>query len=228
VPTVAEVCRRSGVSPDRIEIDLPLDELAMDVGPGAVKKTRLEGKERLRLSDVASYRRLQEHVSEEIIWPEKYRWNLVPDARSSGILFFGPPGCGKSRLARAIAGELDQEVWLLGPADLRGPYIGWAQIMIREQFDWVTEDERRMLVIDELDAMAHSRRDPGGGIHTDEQAKELRKSYRAGNAAAVAEVERFERSPEHVPTWSTRVSPSSATARSIAPCCVAMRIWPAS
>ena len=38
-------------------------------------------------------------------------------------------------LARAIAGELEQEVRLLSPSDLRGAYLGWGQILIREQFD---------------------------------------------------------------------------------------------
>ena len=60
-------------------------------------------------------------------------------SRSAGILFFGPPGCGKTRWAQAIAGELEQEVRLLGPSDLRGPFIGWGQIQIREQFDWLAE-----------------------------------------------------------------------------------------
>jgi len=74
-----------------------------------------------------------------IIWPEKNRPRNRSQSRSSGILFFGPPGCGKSRLARAIAGELDQEPRLLSPSDLRGAYLGWGQILVREHFDWVAE-----------------------------------------------------------------------------------------
>src|SRR5206468_3774628 len=64
---------------------------------------------------------------------------------------------------------LDQEVRLLSPSDLRGAYIGWGQILIREQFDWVAENDRRMLVIDELDAVAHSRQ-MHADMHTDEKA----------------------------------------------------------
>ncbi len=84
------------------------------------------------------------------------------------MLFFGPPGCGKSRWARAIAGELEQEVRLLAPSDLRGPYIGWGQIMIREQFDWLAENDKRMLIIDELDAVARSRHETQ--MHSDDKA----------------------------------------------------------
>ena len=68
----------------------------------------------------------------------------------------------------AIAGELEQEVRLLVPSDLRGPYIGWGQIMIREQFDWLAENDRRMLIIDELDAVARSRHE--SQMHTDDKA----------------------------------------------------------
>jgi SpoVK/Ycf46/Vps4 family AAA+-type ATPase len=65
-------------------------------------------------------------------------------------------------------GELEQEVRLLGPSDMRSPFVGWGQIKIREQFDWLAERESRMLVIDELDGVAHSRHERQ--MHTDDKA----------------------------------------------------------
>jgi ATP-dependent 26S proteasome regulatory subunit len=100
-----------------------------------------------RLDDVAGYAEVKRQIDERIIWPERNRRFLHPTSRSSGVLLFGPPGCGKSRWARAIAGELEQEVRLLVPSDLTGPYIGRGQIMIREQFDWLAENDKRMLII---------------------------------------------------------------------------------
>ncbi len=122
----------------------------------------------IRLPDVAGYEDVRRQIDDRIIWPEKHRQILHPTSRSSGVLFFGPPGCGKSRWARAIAGELEQEVRLLGPSDLIGAYIGWGQIMIREQFDWLAENDKRMLIIDELDAVARSRRETQ--MHADEKS----------------------------------------------------------
>jgi MoxR-like ATPase len=133
-----------------------------------IDKESKPAEQAIRLADIAGYASAKERIERSILWPERHRGLMRGLSRASGILFFGPPGCGKSRLARAIAGELEQEVRLLGPSDLRGPYIGWGQLMIREQFDWVAEREKRMLVIDELDAVARSRRT--GQMHDDERA----------------------------------------------------------
>ncbi|MCP3061692.1 AAA family ATPase [Myxococcus sp. K38C18041901] len=124
--------------------------------------------ETLKLKDIAGYAELRQRIEEQVIWPERHsRW-LRGLSRSPGILFFGPPGCGKTRMARAIAGELDQEVRLLAPSDLRGEYIGWGQIRVREQFNWLAERDRRMLVIDEFDSIARSRQ--VGQMHSDEKS----------------------------------------------------------
>jgi hypothetical protein len=122
----------------------------------------------IKLQDVVGYEKVRSWIDDGIIWTEKHRRVLRPTSRSSGVLFFGPPGCGKSRWARAIAGELQQEVRLLAPSDLRGIYVGWGQIMIREQFDWLAENDKRMLIIDELDAVARSRQELQ--MHSDEKA----------------------------------------------------------
>ncbi len=146
-------------------------------GAGAMRPEESEGpaetaadlaESPLKLDDVAGYADIRGQIKDLIIWPERHRAKLRGLSRSSGILFFGPPGCGKTRWARAIAGELEQEVRLLGPSDLRGPFIGWGQVKIREQFDWLAEGESRMLIIDELDGVAHSRRERQ--MHTDDKA----------------------------------------------------------
>ncbi|HUY31220.1 MAG TPA: AAA family ATPase [Pirellulales bacterium] len=148
----------------------PPDDLPGPAGSGIDPPTVIAPVDpRIKLAQVAGYKTVRKQIADDIIWPETHRRAIRRSSRCSGILFFGPPGCGKSLLARAIAGELDHDVRLLSPSDLRGVYIGWGQIMIREQFDWVAENERRMLVIDELDAVARSRREQFD-MHSDEKA----------------------------------------------------------
>jgi SpoVK/Ycf46/Vps4 family AAA+-type ATPase len=63
---------------------------------------------------------------------------------------------------------LAQEVRLLAPSDLKGLYIGWGQILIREHFDWLFDEPDRVLLIDEFDAIARSR--GSSQMHSDEKA----------------------------------------------------------
>ncbi|AKQ64560.1 Cell division protein FtsH [Myxococcus hansupus] len=147
------------------EVEPPGVAAAEDFVP---EQGRSPSVETLKLNDIAGYAELRQRIDRQVIWPERHsRW-LRGISRSPGILFFGPPGCGKSRMAKAIAGELEQEVRLLAPSDLRGEYIGWGQIRVREQFNWLAERERRMLVIDEFDAIARSRR--GDQMHSDDKS----------------------------------------------------------
>jgi AAA+ superfamily predicted ATPase len=151
----------------------PLEAVATEPMPSEATREPADSDTRvsevsIRLRDVAGYAEVGRLIDQLIIWPEKNRLFLRSTSRSSGVLFFGPPGCGKSRWAMAIAGELEQEVRLLAPSDLTGPYIGWGQILIREQFNWLAENDKRMLIIDELDAVARSRRE--SQMHSNEQA----------------------------------------------------------
>jgi SpoVK/Ycf46/Vps4 family AAA+-type ATPase len=120
------------------------------------------------MKDIAGYDEIQRAVQEDVIWPRRNQRLMRGCSRTAGILFYGPPGCGKSRLARAICGELVQEVRLLAPSDLRGLYIGWGQILIREHFDWLFESADRVLLFDEFDAIARSRE--MHQMHSDEKA----------------------------------------------------------
>ena len=156
----------AALAPQDVATEALETAVATDLEP---RKERPKSNSTLKLGDVAGYPELHRRLQQTVLWPEKYLMLLPGLSRSPGILLFGPPGCGKSRVARALAGELDQEVRLLAPSDLRGEYIGWGQIRVREQFDWLIERDRRMLVLDELDAVARSRRDRGG-MHSDEKA----------------------------------------------------------
>lgn len=122
----------------------------------------------ITLDDIAGYEDIKKIVRDDVVYVRRHPVLSRTYNGSGGMLFFGPPGCGKSWLARAISGSLGHQVRLLGPADLRGIYVGWGQRQIRDQFDWLASDESRVLIIDEFDAVARSRRSIN--MHSDEQA----------------------------------------------------------
>lgn len=153
----------AGASLDRYSLDVkhPADAVGVDL---LTKKAEVP----LKLDDVAGYDAIRQLIRDEVIWVHGNASIARSASRAGGILFFGPPGCGKTRIARATCGELGHEVRMLSPADLKGLYVGWGQHLIREQFDWLFEDDNRILVIDEVDAVARSRAHTE--MHSDEKA----------------------------------------------------------
>jgi SpoVK/Ycf46/Vps4 family AAA+-type ATPase len=160
--------------PDLVALDgAMLSKYPLEIGDPADESIAIEEPtrdvgDRLRLSAVAGYHYVHMILEEEVIWPRKHPALARPASRSGAVLMFGPPGCGKSHVARAMCGELDHEARMLAPSDLKGLYIGWGTVLVREQFDWLLEAEGRVLVIDEFDAVARSRRT--GEMHADEKA----------------------------------------------------------
>jgi transitional endoplasmic reticulum ATPase len=107
---------------------------------------------------------LKELLRKEIVGPlrtpeiyEKYRIG-VPN----GILFYGPPGCGKTYIARQLAEELGYFFQEIRPSDVASPFIHSTVTRIRELFDLALAKAPSVLFIDEFDAFAPSRSELGG------------------------------------------------------------------
>jgi len=76
-----------------------------------------------------------------------------------GILLYGPPGCGKTLLAKATAGEIDGAFLSVGLNDVLGMWIGQSENQLHQLFEQARRNTPSVMFFDEADALAASRSD---------------------------------------------------------------------
>jgi AAA+ superfamily predicted ATPase len=74
-----------------------------------------------------------------------------------GLLMYGPPGCGKTFIARAIAGELGAKFLSVGLSDILDPYIGNSERNVHELFQQARREAPCVVFLDEIDALGQRR-----------------------------------------------------------------------
>ncbi|KAI5692864.1 hypothetical protein M8J75_002585 [Diaphorina citri] len=104
-------------------------------------------------------RELQELVQYPVEHPEKFlKFGMQP---SRGVLFYGPPGCGKTLLAKAIANECQANFISVKGPELLTMWFGESEANVRDIFDKARAAAPCVLFFDELDSIAKSR---GGSV----------------------------------------------------------------
>ncbi|XP_019852878.1 PREDICTED: transitional endoplasmic reticulum ATPase-like isoform X3 [Amphimedon queenslandica] len=104
-------------------------------------------------------RELQELVQYPVEHPEKFlQFGMTP---SKGVLFYGPPGCGKTLLAKAIANECQANFISIKGPELLTMWFGESEANVRDVFDKARQAAPCVLFFDELDSIAKSR---GGNV----------------------------------------------------------------
>ncbi len=118
-------------------------------------------KPRCDFSDVGGMEEVKDEIRLKIIHPltKPEIFAVYGKKIGGGILMYGPPGCGKTHLARATAGEVKANFISVGISDVLGSFVGESERNLHDIFSNARANTPCILFFDELDALGASRRD---------------------------------------------------------------------
>mgnify|MGYP001598008600 CR=1 FL=1 len=104
--------------------------------------------------------KIREMIELPLKYPEVFeRLGIDPP---KGVLLYGPPGCGKTLIAKAVVNETDANFYHISGPEIMGKFYGESEGRLREIFEEAEKNAPAILFIDEIDAIAPKREDLGG------------------------------------------------------------------
>lgn len=116
---------------------------------------------KINFGDVGGMEKLKEEIRLKIIHPLTHAdlYQAYGKPIGGGILMYGPPGCGKTYLARATAGEIKAAFISVGINDVLDMWIGNSERNLHSLFEQARQNKPCVLFFDEVDALGASRSD---------------------------------------------------------------------
>jgi SpoVK/Ycf46/Vps4 family AAA+-type ATPase len=113
----------------------------------------------VRLDDVSGMADVKRQIELSLLGPIRNPelMKAYKVSARGGLLLYGPPGCGKTYIAKAISGELGANFYQVGIADVLHHWFGESERSIRSVFDNARRNAPCVLFFDELDALGHRR-----------------------------------------------------------------------
>ncbi|MBL7762078.1 MAG: AAA family ATPase [Chitinophagaceae bacterium] len=115
----------------------------------------------IKFENVGGMQRIKEEIAIKIIQPLQNPdlYKAFGKKTGGGILLYGPPGCGKTFIAKATAGEIDAKFINIGLHDILDMWVGNSEKNLHEIFELARRNAPCVLFFDEVDAMGASRSD---------------------------------------------------------------------
>lgn len=129
--------------------------------------------EKTRFTDVGGAIEAKQVLGDVVGWlKDPRRWEAAGVRAPRGILLEGPPGNGKTLLARAVAGEAGVRFFVTSATDFVELFVGVGAARVRDLFETAAKNSPCVIFIDELDAVGR-RRGAGVGLNNDEREQTL-------------------------------------------------------
>lgn len=128
------------------------------VEPSAMREVLVEIP-KVKWSDIGGLENVKKLLKETVEWPLKHpesfiRLGIKPP---KGILLYGPPGCGKTLMAKAVANESEANFILINAGELLSKWVGESEKHVRETFKRAKQVAPCIIFFDEIDAIATRR-----------------------------------------------------------------------
>ncbi len=147
-------------SADEVEDDTeedghPRGGAAFDLGLADFEKPKLN------FAGVGGMEPLKEEIRMKIIYPLQHAelFKAYDKKVGGGVLLYGPPGCGKTLISKATAGEIKANFIAIGLHQVIDMWIGNSEKNMHEVFELARQNAPSILFFDEIDALAADRRD---------------------------------------------------------------------
>lgn len=149
----------AGTSPTPVMPPGPIPVAAiapLDLGP-----SRAVERPAITFADIGGMAALKEEIRLKIIYPMQHpeMYRMYGKATGGGILLYGPPGCGKTHVARATAGEIQAGFIAVGINDVLDLWLGKSERNLHDLFEQARRHQPCVLFFDEVDALAANRHD---------------------------------------------------------------------
>ncbi|KAL8800356.1 MAG: hypothetical protein Q9182_005250 [Xanthomendoza sp. 2 TL-2023] len=144
-----------------------IEAALLEVRPTAMKEIFLETP-KIKWSDIGGQAEVKKMLKKAVEWPLKHRSEMerLGLRAKKGLLLYGPPGCSKTLVAKAVATEAQFNFIAVKGAEILNMYVGESERALREVFRKAQAASPCVLFFDEIDAIGASRgHSSQGGLH---------------------------------------------------------------
>jgi len=126
-----------------------------EITPTAMREVEVEVSS-VKWEDIGGLEEVKQKLIEAIEWPLKYpeKFSRMGISPPKGVLLYGPPGCGKTLLAKAVANESDANFILVNGPEIFSKWVGESEKAIREIFRKARMAAPSIIFFDEIEAIA--------------------------------------------------------------------------